>query len=416
MKITMVSIGSTGDVLPYLVLGKELQARGHEITICAFSEFHEITIDAGLRFLPLYGNSKNFISELMNGGEGIGFLRRAAHILSEMAEPMMQSILSACEDADGIISVYLAEVVQTVAEVLHKPYIQTQFFPMEKTAQTAISSAPFRKLGKAWNLLTYDLGYLLIGGIEKYLLDDWRVAHGLPKKKLQTKRNYQVNGHYLPVIYAIPPQIFPRPKEWNEHVYMTGFWREDTSPQPDEGIVRFLEKGSKPIYIGFGSMNDDHMQKTLDVVLDALRRAHLRAVISSGWGDAVIQPTDDLYPLQYVSHTWLFNEVCATVHHGGAGTTAASLYAGKPMLIIPFSGDQPFWGERIHAMKLGPKPLNRNQVKSDVLAKTLLDLVNHSQYTENAVSMQKQLMETHPVQDAADIVERELAQWNSTQK
>ena len=135
-------------------------------------------------------------------------------------------------------------------------------------------------------------------------------------------------------------------------------------------------------------------------------------MIASGWA-AEKQPvnTDQIHYVDFVPHDWLFRHVGAAVHHGGAGTTASSLRAGLPTLIVPFGGDQPFWGDRVYRAQCGPKPVPRDSMTIDQLAAALCDLNSNPVYREKAAAMGREMRSEHGVQNAADIIEREIAEW-----
>jgi UDP:flavonoid glycosyltransferase YjiC (YdhE family) len=108
------------------------------------------------------------------------------------------------------------------------------------------------------------------------------------------------------------------------------------------------------------------------VILQALARTQQRAIILSGWGGLhAADLPDTVYMLDSVPYSWLFPRVAAVVHHGGAGTTSAGLRAGVPTIIVPFFADQPFWGQRVADLGVGPAPIPRKQFTADRLAQAI---------------------------------------------
>ena len=413
MRINMICVGSTGDVRPYLVLGRELKARGHEITICAFQEFESAALKEGFHFKPIKADVRALMATLMNGSSGVGFLKQVRDSLVDIIDPFLEDLEAGCEGAEALIGTYLGQVFYSLAEVRHIPFIQTHYFPMDKNAETPISSAPGQRAGKAWNLASYQIGYLLISAMEKYYLADWRASKGMSPRKLEGKPRYELNGHMVPVLYAMSPLVMPRPAHWGENIHMTGYWLDKSYSNfvPDEELKAFLEKGEKPIYIGFGSMCSGDMGDTLQIVLDAVRQSGVRAVLSTGWGGVQIPQREDIFVADFVPHDWLFRQVSAVVHHGGAGTTAAGIQAGCPTLVIPFGGDQPFWAARVQDLSIGPKAIARDKLTANKLSKALTDLTTTKKYRVAARELGERLQMENGAVTAANIIEHELRKW-----
>ncbi len=415
MKITMISIGSTGDVRPYVLLGKELKRRGHEVTIAAFGPFEEGIRGAGLDFFPLAGDVVDLMSHLMKpGAVGMSYLKEAEAAISKVAPLLLRDLMKAAEGADAMVCNFFGTTYYSVAEKYGIPCVQTHFFPVDPNPDMPISSAPFPELGRWWNRLSYRIGYLLISLLEKRYLTAWRRENGLSLRHIHLKPDYSCNGHRIPVIYATSPLLMPRPANWDEQIYMSGFWWDEMPAEhtPSRELEEFLTAGEKPIYVGFGSMVSGDMAETFRTVHAAVEKAGVRAILATGWsGDKQPESTDTVFYADYVPHDWLFHHVSAAVHHGGAGTTASSLRAGLPTLIVPFGGDQPFWGKCVRDAGCGPVPLPRDGMTVDELADRLRDLVGNDAYRTAASAMGEAMHQEHGLACAADIVEKEIADW-----
>ncbi len=147
------------------------------------------------------------------------------------------------------------------------------------------------------------------------------------------------------------PGLIPKPPDWGPEIDIAGFVFLDlaSSFKPSESLAKFLDTGEPPVYIGFGSIVVDDPDQFTSLIFEAVKKAGVRALVSKGWGglgDKGNTP-DDIYMLENTPHDWLFPRVSAVVHHGGAGTTAIGLKCGKPTMIVPFFGDQPFWGAMV---------------------------------------------------------------------
>ena len=154
----------------------------------------------------------------------------------------------------------------------------------------------------------------------------------------------------VPFSYLWSPGLVPKPHDWGPEIDVAGFVFLDLarSFRPPDALVEFLDRGPPPVYIGFGCIVVDDPDPFTALIFEAVGRACVRALVSKGWGGlGVGDVPDDIFLLDNTPHDWIFPRVRAVVHHGGAGTTAIGLKCGKPTMIVPFFGDQPFWGAMI---------------------------------------------------------------------
>ena len=416
MRITMLTIGSTGDVRPYILLGLELQSRGHNVTIATFSRFREMIEKEGIHFFPLSGDAEKLMSSIMSpSSSGITYLSRLEKSIKSVAPQLIQDMADSCASAVAMICNFFGSVYYSIAEKYNIPCIQTHFFPMDPTRNQPISSVRHQHLGAVLNESTYRVGYLLISTVEKHYLTPWRKKNGVSLRHIKSLPDYRAGNHPIPVIYAVSPLIMPRPADWNSHIQMSGFWFDESpvSWSPPADLESFLSRDPvAPIYIGFGSMTGRSMSKLMAIVLHALHSSGTRAIVNLGWSGQQLRSNHAVYFTNYVSHDWLFPRVRAVVHHGGAGTTAAGLRYGRPTLIIPFAGDQSFWGNRVHSLGCGPRPIARDKLTVQNLTKALLDINNHYEsYASEAGKIMNGLAQEHGVSTAADQIEAEIARW-----
>ena len=416
MRITMLTIGSTGDVRPYILLGRELVSRGHTITIATFSHFQNLIEKEGLGFFPLSGDAEKLMASIMSpSSNSLTYLPRLERALKSVAPQLIQDMSDSCASADAMICNFFGSVYYSIAEKYKIPCIQTQFFPMDPTREQPISPVSSQRLGAFLNESTYKLGYLLISSVERRYVNPWRKQNGISPRRIRSYPDYRAGGHSIPVIYAVSPLIMPRPADWGPNIRMSGFWFDESPvswlPPPD--LEDFISRESvPPIYIGFGSMTGRNMKKLMAIVLHSLHASNIRAVVDLGWSGVQLKSNHAVYFSHYIPHDWLFPRVRAVVHHGGAGSTAAGLRYGKPTLVIPFAGDQSFWANRVWKSGCGPRPISRDQLNIHNMTKALLDLNNHcSRYTQAAEIIMKGLSQEHGVSTAADMIEAEIAGW-----
>lgn len=186
-------------------------------------------------------------------------------------------------------------------------------------------------------------------------INPWRERIGLPPTHLGN-----ILALKIPFLYSFSQSVVPQPNDWPDWIHCTGYWfldNPETAWTPPASLVDFLEKGPV-VYIGFGSIVVPDPADMTRCIISAIERANIRAVLSKGWfgffknrsgrdKEVDVKFPDFIYPIDAVPHDWLFPRVAAVVHHGGAGTCAAGLRAGKPTVIKPFFGDQFFWADRV---------------------------------------------------------------------
>jgi UDP:flavonoid glycosyltransferase YjiC (YdhE family) len=419
----MLSIGTTGDVKPMVLLGEELARRGHIVQIAAFKPLGDMIRKAGLEFYCLPGDVYRYIGELIKpGASPVTFLSRLTKSLRQMIEPLIGALLDASRGADVLALTYFGSIGYSIAEKLRIPCFQIHFYPMDRNGDIPLAIMPMLRLGRAYNNLTYSLAYLAVGSLEYHYLRRWRTVNGVSARRIRPHPDYTVGLWRIPVLYAISPQILPPSTCWPSNIHMVGFFQPKAAEEytPSPSLHAFLSNGSTPIYIGFGSMISGDMCEAMRIILACLKRADLRAVMFRGWGElcdertaSAVRASERVFFADYIPHSWLFEHVRAVVHHGGAGTTAAGLYAGLPTLVIPFGGDQPFWGQQIYRRGLGPKPIPRDKMSEHKLARALSQLVGNPAFRENAQYISKHLRMEDGAATAADIIEQETTAFSA---
>jgi sterol 3beta-glucosyltransferase len=188
-----------------------------------------------------------------------------------------------------------------------------------------------------------------------------------------------------PVLYGYSPAVLPKPEDWDDSLHVTGYWFLDSPSdwQPPAALVDFLKAGPPPVYAGFGSMAGSDPDALSAMVVEALARVKQRGILASGWGGlAHANLPDHVIAVESVPHDWLFPQMAAVVHHGGAGTTATGLRVGVPSIVVPFLADQFFWGQRVAQLGVGSNPIPRQQLTVQRLAAAIDGVVNDQIITE----------------------------------
>ena len=212
---------------------------------------------------------------------------------------------------------------------------------------------------------------------------EWQVGYGSLIHIVGRYKPYSLEDIESDIVSLRSPALIPKPKDWGAHISISGFYflslASNFTPEPD--LAAFLEAGPPPVYIGFGSIVVDDPNAMTKLIFEAVQKTGQRAFVSKGWGgfgaDQLAIP-DGVFMLGNVPHDWLFKHVSCVVHHGGAGTTAAGIALGKPTVIIPFFGDQPFWGAMVAKAEAGPTPIPHKQLTSTNLAAAIQEALKPS--------------------------------------
>ncbi|KAL1330709.1 hypothetical protein AAHE18_12G129400 [Arachis hypogaea] len=368
LNIVMLIVGTRGDVQPFVAIGKRLQDYGHRVRLATHSNFKEFVLTAGLEFYPLGGDPKVLAGYMVKNK---GFLPSGPSeipVQRNQMKEIINSLLPACKDpdidsgvpfkADAIIANPPAYGHTHVAEALKIPV--HIFFTMPWTPTSEFPHPLSRVKQQAGYRLSYQIVDSLIWLGIRDMINDLR------KKKLKLRPVTYLSGSQgsdsdVPHAYIWSPHLVPKPKDWGPKIDVVGFCFLDLASnfEPPEALVKWLEDGDQPIYIGFGSLPVQEPKRMTEIIVEALEKTGQRGIINKGWGGLgdLAEPKESIYLLDNIPHDWLFLRCKAVVHHGGAGTTAAGLKAACPTTIVPFFGDQPFWGDRVHARGVGPQPI-----------------------------------------------------------
>ncbi len=419
MHVTIITLGSHGDVQPYIALGCGLRAAGHSVRVATHAYFETFVRTHDLEFFPVAGDPQ----ELLEGEAGRDWLDtsnnpvRFARGLARLAGPLVQrSALDcwhACQGTEAIIASRLGYLAgHDIAEKLQAPFFAAYLQPFTPTrAFPNIYVHPKIHLGGGLNLLTHFISeYIFWHLFRSYKNTFRREVLGLPRLPFNGPLSRKWGSRW-PVLYGFSPVVVPRPPEWDELNVITGYWfLDDTSGwQPPAGLVDFLKAGEPPVYVGFGSMTNRDPEEATALVLEALESAGRRGVLLRGWGGlSESELQNNIFKLDHAPHEWLFPRMAAVVHHGGAGTTAASLRAGVPTIIIPFFADQPFWGRRVYELGVGPRPLLRKQLSAGCLADAIREAVNDAEMQRRAVNIGKVIRAEDGVAHAVEAFQKFL--------
>lgn len=408
-RIAILTVGSRGDVQPYIALGLGLRAAGHDAVLVADPSLTDEAAARGLPCVPIRANYQALLGLAFQGG-----MRDKWQLLRE-AERLNRDLLAdswtACMDAQAIVYHPKALAGYHLAEKLHVPAFLAHPVPaFSVTSAFASPLLPIRDHGPGLNRLTHAFVAWASGASQRKLVNAWRQATlGLPP--LRRLSDVTLHGRPVPRLYGCSPLVVPPPDDWGD-AHLTGFWFLDGAPswRPDARLEAFLAAGPPPVYVGFGSMVGRDPRELTQRVIAAVRAAGVRAVLARGWGGLEAVSDDPaIHWLDQAPHDWLFPRMAAVVHHGGAGTTAAGLRAGVPSLICPFFGDQPFWGARVHALGVGPRPIAQKRLSAEALAAAMREAVSDEAMRDRARALGAAIAAEDGVGHAVRLISERLA-------
>lgn len=412
MKITLLTIGSHGDVRPYLALAIGLKAAGFTVTLATHEEFRDFITGHGIDFYPVKGNPKAvFESEtgqalLSSGTRFLEFIR----LFRQAAEADMlggfDDCLAASQGADAIICpFFVAGVAYQISRVVGCKTILAYLQPTTPTAAFPVLMLPNLYLGGFLNRLSHQVVRLLFWQVFRDTVETWTRESLSISKPPRLGPVARLEKQSL-VLLGYSKYLVPRPRDWPSNFQVTGFWQlnEAKHYQPPADLAEFLAAGAAPVYLGFGSMHSQEPEAVADLILQALQLTGQRGLLMSGWGglSAAALP-ESVHLLESVPHDWLFPRMQGVVHHGGAGTTGTGLMAGVPNLLIPFFGDQPFWAQRVFGMRAGPRPIPRQKLSVDKLSQGLQAL---SRYQQSAAELGAKMRSEGGVAEAVYLIKK----------
>ena len=414
MNITILTYGSRGDVQPFLPLSVGLMARGHSVKLAAPRRFHGLVEEYGINFVSLAGEPDELSRQMNNAGfNSLRMIRVFMRHAIEIGAEVSLQVEEVCRDADLIIHTFAHAVgAHTLAHEMNIPDIHIQTFPMfTPTGDYPNVTLPDFKL-RTLNRLTHIFSQKIAWWISVFGYEQVRRHAGLPKRKLYFP--FDENPLHAPtlILCAWSPSVLPPSSDWAPNVHVTGYFFFDTnnSCRPPIEIQNFLDAGDPPVCISFGSMINRDAEKIDRVVRDALRQSGQRGIVLSGWGKVNRPSSNDLLYFEAVPHDWLLPHCKMVIHHGGAGTTSAGLRAGIPNIVVPFTADQPFWGNRVYAIGAGPKPILVKNLSVEKLTHAILEAEENS-LCKRAQVIGQRIRSEIGVSDASGMIESHISKF-----
>ena len=386
LTIVCLTIGSRGDVQPYIALCKALLKEGHKPRIATHAEFEPWVRKHGIDFAVVDGNPAELMKICIDHGMfTYGFMKEANSKFRGWLDDVCSSSWRACQGADVLIESPSTMAGIHIAEALEIPYFRAFTMPWTRTrAYPHAFSVLETKMGGGYNSLTYITFDTIFWAAISGQINRWRRR----ELGLQGTTQHKMQAALRPFLYNFSPHVVPPPLDWPDWVRVTGYWFLDESDtyEPPAELTAFIQKartdGKKLVYVGFGSIVIDDPAALTKTVVDSVLKADVRCVLSKGWSDRLetkdaskpeVPLPPEIFQIQAAPHDWLFKQMDAAVHHGGSGTTGASLRAGIPTVIKPFFGDQFFFAQRVEDLGVG---MWMKKVNTSVFSRALWEVTN----------------------------------------
>lgn len=404
MKIALLTMGTRGDVQPFAVLGKALQQRGHDVTLSTAKNFTSFISSYGLKFAPVEAD----FQAILNSPEGKKMMSNplsARKHLDRLIYPMiydsLKTFYSLAREHDKVLF-HVKAMADYFVEHMPGKLIRANVVPaIEPTNEFVNPVFSSFHLPEILNRLTYKLSDLGIKMMSK------------PVNKF--RHEIGITGKYqkpqLPSLYGISPMFLSQPKDYPKNAHYTGFWMNTSSEALAKDVMEFINNGTSPLLITFGSMPFES-KMDLPVTLNRLtRELNIRLIVIKGWGltdTKAIEENSDIKLIESAPYDKLFPHVKAVVHHGGIGTVAACLKAGKPFITCPVLfplGDQHFWGMVAFKKGVGLKPFPLKKMTENKLIDAAKELLQNEHLYENSKTLMNKIEHEDGVANAVQFIE-----------
>lgn len=401
MHITILALGSRGDVQPYAVLGSGLKSSGHRVRFITFESFAPLVAEQGLDLHPIAGDAQTLVAT--GGANMLGLVRSFTNLAKGYAQYLSDPLLG---ETDLIINQLPGGLFGfDLTEKYNLPMLLASVIPLARTSAMPLMGFPKLPL-PGYNRLTYSLGEQVVWQMFRPVINPWRIKTlHLPPLPLTGYFN-QIGTQKDPILNGFSRHVVSRPIDWSEHIYITGYWFPEEKPwEPPKDLLDFLDAGKPPVFIGFGSMPVKDPRRTTEIILQALNKSGQRGILHSGWGGlGNVSLSENVFQIDYAPYSWLFPRLAMIFHHGGSGTTAHALRSGIPSCAIPFVFDQFYWGRRIADLQVGPAPIPFKKLTVKNLQNAIQLGVYDQHIRQNAIELGEKIKAENGIEKAIQLI------------
>lgn len=403
MKIIITSIGTRGDMEPFLAIGEHLLEKGFEILYLFPAQFESL-VDDKERFSPL---SPEFLN-LLDSDDGKAVMGKASFIQK------IKSFWALFKKGMKVNNILIQEQFDFIEKenpdlVIHhlKCNYPLVWGMKHKRPTVCVSPIPYvihcsphqphvgfnKNLGNFLNIQTYRfINFALIKTIQnahKKLNDGVRFSYSEIKKELLTRK----------MAFTVSPTFYKRENKWGENVQIVGYHERNKmwDWEPSLEINTFLNKHKKVLFLTFGSMVNGHSEESSALIYQILDELNIPVIVNIAGGgldkNTSYLHNEKFHFINRIPYDWILDKTYAIIHHGGSGTTHSSLKYGCASMIIPHIMDQHTWNTLNCKLGAGPKGPSINKLSYKKLKVLIHDLWSKPTYKANAITLSNKMKE-----------------------